>query len=439
VTGVVTTVHSRTNWEVATSLYIESVRSFLAVLAGRAAFAGLIPCFLFPALASAAGASSPTFYRDVLPILQQHCQECHRPGEAGPMPLMTFNQTRPWAKAIRAAVAKHYMPPWFADPCCGKFADDRTLSKTVIDTLALWAEDGAIAGDVNDAPRLRSWPEQGNLISPDAVIEMPKPFVVPEKETVEYQRFFLHTGFDGDRWVQAVEVLPGARRAIHHVVVYIREPGQTWTKGVSKSDLLAVYAPGSLPTEWPRGMAKLIPKGSDLVLEIHYTPYGRAVEDRTRIAMRFTKVPPAKRVLTLQMYQLGLVIPPGDPNYRVSVWGTLPNDALLLSIFPHMHLRGKAFEAMVTRAGRPPETLLRVSRYNFHWQLSYRFAQPVMLQKGTRLSMTAWYDNSANNPLNPDPKAEVRWGEQSWEEMMVGFFDVAVDPSFDRKSFFVRE
>jgi len=397
--------------------------------------------FLFVAMcAGQMQAASPvTFYRDALPILQRRCQECHRPGEAGPMPLVTYNQTRPWAKAVRAAVVKRRMPPWFADPCCGKFANDRTLSKDEVDTLAQWVEDGAVAGDVNDAPRLRSWPEKGNIESPDALLEMPRPFAVPAKGELEYQRFTLATGFNGDRWVQAVEVRPGARRAIHHVVVYIREPGETWTKGPTTSDMLAVYAPGSLPVEWTRGMAKLIPKGSDLVMEIHYTPYGRAVEDRSSVAMRFAKTPPSKRVLSLQMHKLALAIPPGESDYRVNVWGTLPNDALLLSLFPHMHLRGKAFEYTVSREGAPPETLLRISRYNFHWQLSYRLAQPILLKKGSRISATAWYDNSANNPLNPDPKIEVHWGEQSREEMMVGFFDVAVDPAFDRKSFFVRE
>lgn len=413
-------------------LYSEGVVRFPSIwMLAAAGFAQL------PLFGSEAG--TPTFYRDVLPILQRRCQECHRPGEAGPMPLVTFNQARPWAKAIRSAVVKRRMPPWFADPCCGKFSNNRTMSKAEIDTLAQWAENGAIAGDVNDAPRLRSWSQDGNLASPDAIFTMPRAFAVPAKGELEYQRFTIATGFDGDRWVQAVEVRPGARRAIHHVVVYIREAGETWTKGAVKSDLLTVYAPGSLPVEWPRGMAKLIPNGSDLVMEIHYTPYGRAVEDRTRVAVKFAKTPPPKRVLSLQMSKLALAIPPGESDYRVNVWGTLPNDALLLSFFPHMHLRGKAFEYTVSREGAPPEILLRVSPYRFHWQLAYHLARPVPLKKGSRLSMTAWYDNSANNPWNPDPRAEVHWGEQSREEMMVGFFDVAVDPSFDRKSFFVRE
>jgi hypothetical protein len=275
------------------------------------------------------------------------------------------------------------------------------------------------------------------------VLTVPQPFAVPAQGAIEYQRFVMHTGFDGDRWVQAVEVRPDARSVVHHVVVYIREPGESWVEGATKSDMLTVYAPGGAPEIWPEGMAKLIPNGSDLVVEIHYTPNGHAVTDQTSVAMVFAKSPPPKRVLTLQMQPARLVIAPGDANARVTVWGTMPNDALLLGFFPHMHLRGKAFEFNRILNGKTddsrPETMLRVSRYNFHWQLSYRLAQPIALTKGTRLAWTAWYDNSANNPLNPDPSAEVHWGEQSWEEMMVGFFYVAVDPAVDRKAFFVRE
>jgi hypothetical protein len=380
----------------------------------------------------------PTFYRDVLPILQNRCQECHRTGEIGPMPLITYRDVRPWAKAIRAAVRSGKMPPWFADPCCGQFANDRSLTAAEIDTLAHWADAGAPPGDAKDAPPSKAWPAEGNLAAPDAVLQMPRPFSVPAKSAVEYQRFVIHTGFDGDRWVQAVEVRPGARAVVHHVVVYIREPGETWVGGATQADMLTVYAPGSAPEIWPGGMAKFLPKGSDLIVELHYTPNGKAVSDQTRIALKFAPQTPAKRVLTLQMQPEHLVIPPGDANAHFTVSGTLPNDALLLGFFPHMHLRGKAFEFDRILPGGRPDPMLRVSHYDFHWQMDYRLRQPIALPQGVRLAWTAWYDNSANNPSNPDPTAEVHWGEQSWEEMMVGFFYVAVDPGVDRKSFFVR-
>jgi hypothetical protein len=383
--------------------------------------------------------AAPSFYRDVLPILQRRCQECHRPGEIAPMPFVSYRETRPWAKAIRDAVQRRAMPPWFADPCCGKFANDRTLSQYEIDTLTAWSGSGASAGDEKDAPPPRAWPADSNLAGANLVLRMPRAFDVPAKGAVEYQHFLIPTGFTADRWIQGVEVRPGARALVHHIVVYMIEPGEDWKRAPSQSDMLTVYAPGSSPDVSPPGMAKLIKAGSSLLLEIHYTPNGRAASDRTAVAMAFAASPPEKRVLTLQMASDRFTIAPSDANAHVTVSGTLPNDALLLGFFPHMHLRGKVFEYNRILDDGRPETLFRASHYNFHWQMFYRLAEPIPLSKGTRLSFTAWYDNSANNPLNPDPAAEVCYGQQSWEEMMVGFFDVAVDPKFDRKSFFVRE
>ena len=210
-------------------------------------------------------------------------------------------------------------------------------------------------------------------------------------------------------------------------------------KGPTKADILSVYTPGGGPDVWPEGMAKFLPAGADLILELHYTPNGKAATDQTRLSLQFAKSAPRQRVLTLQLNKTDLSIPPGDANYHVTTWGTLPNDALLLGFLPHMHLRGKAFEYDRIMPGGAPEPLLRINKFDFHNQLAYRLAEPMPLKKGTRLSATAWFDNSANNPNNPDPAKEVHWGEQSWEEMMVGFFDVAVDPSVDKKTFFVRQ
>ena len=355
-----------------------------------------------------------------------------------PMAFSTYQETRPWAKAIREAVVTRKMPPWFADPCCGKFANDRTLTASEREILVRWADSGAEKGRESDAPPVRKWPEGWNIPKPDAVAEMPVPFHVPASGAVEYQYFIVPTGFQQDRWVQQVEVRPSQRSVVHHAVVYVREPGDTWTRGPTKADILAVYAPGSAPDVYPSGMAKLVKAGSDLVFEIHYTPSGKAVEDRTKVGMGFAATPPVKRVLTLQMDNEKFVIPAGDRDFRISVWGTLPNDALLLGFFPHMHLRGTSFEYTRIRENGLPETLLRVKPYNFFWQLYYRLAEPMALPKGTRLNWTATYDNSAANPRNPDPAADVRYGPQSWEEMMVGFFDVAVDASVDKPTFFVR-
>lgn len=352
------------------------------------------------------------------------------------MPFVTYEQTRPWAKAIRDAVSSRKMPPWFADPCCGHFANDRSLNAAQINTLMKWSETNATKGYPSDAPPPRQWPEW-NIPKVDAVFRIPA-FRVPAKGAVEYQYFIVPTGYRENRWVRSVVLRPGRRDVVHHVVVYIREKGSTWTRGPTKADILQVWAPGSGAETWPDGMAKLLPAGSDLVFEIHYTPNGKPAIDRTGIGVEFAPSPPAKRVLTLQMGNDRFAIPPGDSNYRVTVWGTLPNDAVLLAMFPHMHLRGKAFEFDRIREDGQPDVLLRVSRYDFYWQLAYRLAAPLSLKKGTRLQWIGWFDNSPNNPRNPDPAAEVHYGQQSWEEMMIGFFDVAVDAGVDKTAFFVR-
>jgi hypothetical protein len=210
-------------------------------------------------------------------------------------------------------------------------------------------------------------------------------------------------------------------------------------KSLTTSDILLVYTPGNSFDAWPSGMAKRIKAGSDLVLQMHYTANGKPGADRTRIRLVFAKAAPKQAVLTLQMGNDRFVIPPGEPNYRVPVSGTLPNDALLISLFPHMHLRGKAFEYLIAAPNDRFTTLLKVSNYDFNWQLNYRLVQPRLLPAGTRLVCAGYFDNSANNPRNPDPTAEVRFGEQSWEEMMIGFFDVAVDAAMGKATFFKRE
>ncbi len=375
------------------------------------------------------------------------------------MPFLTYAQTRPWAKAIRDAVVARKMPPWFADPKYGHFANDRSLSSAEIETLANWADSGAAEGNPRDAPRPREWPEGWNIGKPDLVFEGPK-FSIPARGAIEYQYVILPMHFAEDQWVERVEVRPGNRATVHHAVVYVREPGSQWLsdsprgitfalpatadhrpnpKSFTTSDILMVYTPGNSFEAWPPGVAKKIKAGSDLVLQTHYTANGAASSDRTSIGMAFSKTPPKQAVLTLQMENDRFVIPPGDPDYHVSVSGTLPNAALLVGMLPHMHLRGKAFEYQIVGPKGAVETLLKVTKYDFHWQIDYRLAQPRLLRAGTRLRWEAAFDNSRNNPSNPDPGAEVRFGEQSWEEMMIGFFDVLVDADVDKVSFFQRK
>ena len=389
-----------------------------------------------------------TFHADVEPLLEKHCQSCHRPGEIGRMSLLTYEQARPWAKAIKQAVALRKMPPWFAEQG-GPFLHEAKLSQDEIRIFSEWADAGAPRGILNPARRPRQWTDGWNIPLPDAVVTATKPFPVPARGEVDYQLIVLPTGFGEDKWVNAVEIRPSARDAVHHIVAYVREEGDEWLKGrpkgeyfptehATRADILAVYTPGQAPFIAREGMAKKLPAGAEVVLEVHYTPSGQAQQDQTRIGFVFAKSPPRLRVLSLQMNQTSFRIPPHEANHRVSVSGTLPNDALLLAMFPHMHLRGKAFEYAVAGAGGRYETLLRAAPYDFFWQLRYELAEPRLLKAGTRLVFTAWYDNSANNPRNPDPEAEVRYGLQSREEMMVGFFDVAVSPDVDKRSFFVR-
>jgi Copper type II ascorbate-dependent monooxygenase, C-terminal domain len=351
------------------------------------------------------------------------------------------------------------MPPWFADPRFGHFANDRSLSKSEIDTIVNWVDGGAAEGSPKDAPLPRAWPAGWSIGTPDAVFEMPDAFAIPAQGTIEYQYVILPTHFTEDKWIEKVEVRPTDRSTVHHAVVYIREPGSAaWLHNqpiakpfslpatnhrpnpasLTTSDILMVYTPGNSFDSLPRGMAKRIKAGSDIVLQMHYTANGKEMADRTRIGVVFAKSPPKQAVLTLQMGNDKFVIPPGDANYRIEVSGTLPNEATLISLFPHMHLRGKGFEYLLVEPNGKIETLLRVNNYDFNWQLNYRLAQPRVLPAGTRLQWIGYFDNSANNPRNPDPKAEVRFGEQSWEEMMIGFFDIAVDPQIGKPAFFER-
>jgi hypothetical protein len=270
----------------------------------------------------------------------------------------------------------------------------------------------------------------------------------------------VHTGFTEGKWVRMSEIRPSSRENVHHAVVYVRPPGSDWLRhapiGVpftaadmtdeqdrldthmTTADILLVYAPGSSPDNWPAGMAKFIPAGSDLVFQMHYTTHGHRAADQTSIGLIFAKQPPKQRVLTLQLTNDRFLIPPGVPDFRVEVHGSLPQDAVLLSFFPHMHLRGKRFEYNILRADGSIDPLLRVN-YDFYWQLSYRLAQPLPLKAGTILQAVAWYDNSKNNPHNPDPDSAVRWGDQTYDEMMVGFFDIAVPASVDKAHYFIRE
>jgi hypothetical protein len=405
----------------------------------------------------AAGAPTVTFYRDVLPILQQRCQSCHRPGEVGPMPLVSYDNSRPWAKAIKQAVLTRKMPPWNVSGATGQYRNDPSLSQQEIDRLVAWTDTGAAAGDPHDAPPPRAFAEGWSIGQPDLVFQMPEPFQVSASGTLEYMYVIVPTGFREDRWMSAAEVRPGNRAVMHHANVYIREPGSSWLReypigkvfipveknervgtggsssaGASaREQVIAGYIPGRPPKQVAPGYGLLVPAGSDLVFQLHYTANGKATTDRTRIGFLLAKTPPVKRVIRIQASNAGFAIPPGDANYAVSGSVKVGVACELIAAYPHMHYRGKSMALTAEYPTGERDELVRVPKYDFNWQLVYELSKTRQLPKGTILHADAHFDNSPNNRLNPDPTKEVRWGDQSWEEMMVGFFDVAIPLNTD--------
>lgn len=373
------------------------------------------------------------------------------------MSFLSYDQTRPWAKAIKQAVLTKKMPPWFADPHFGKFSNDRTMAQADIDTLVSWADTGAKGGDPKDGPKPIDFVEGWRIGKPDLVIEMPQAFDVPASGTIDYQYIVIPTNFKEDTYVQIAEARPGNPALVHHIIAFIREPGSPWLKdakpgvpyvpkdhvrtenltpeqrkkaqqagGGFGGDFLAGYAPGTVPFVMRPGEAKLVKAGSDIVLQMHYTANGKEGTDRSRIGVILAKEKPEAKVLTLAAATTDFAIPAGDPNYEVDAKLRLQKDVTLVSMLPHMHFRGKSFVYKVTYPTGETETLLDVPHYDFNWQLTYELDKPKVLPKGTVIECIAHYDNSANNKYNPDPTKTVYFGEQTWEEMMFGFFEVSV-------------
>jgi hypothetical protein len=368
--------------------------------------------------------AAPSFYKDVLPLLETHCQSCHRAGEAAPMALTDYASARPWAKAIKEAVVARTMPPWFADPHFGKFSNDARLTDRAIETISAWVDGGAPAGDRNDGGKPVEWVNGWTIGAPDVVIEMPREIEIPGSGTLGYKYVTVPTNFKEDTWVRLAEVRAGDREHTHHILVTIREPGM---EADAQGEFLAGYGPGAMPELLGAGQAKLIKARSELVFQLHYTTDGKPGRDRSRIGLVLAREKPRERVIMLAAANVRFSIPAGDPDFRVDARVTLHEEATLVSLLPHMHLRGKSFEFRVAYPDGRKETLLVVPRYDYNWQLSYYLDRPLRLPKETTIECTAHFDNSANNPRNPDPAKTVRFGAQSWDEMMIGYFEVAVD------------
>ena len=373
-----------------------------------------------------------TYTKHVARILQKNCQECHRPQQIGPMPLLTYQDAVDWSATIREVVADKRMPPWHADPQHGKFANDRSLSKQERDLLLAWIDSGLAEGDIRDLPPPARFADGWRIGKPDVVLEMPLSFKVPpkaDKKSLRYQYFAVRTNFAEDRWVQAAEARPGNRKVVHHIIVYVANPKQKRTRADGIGDgFLVPYAPGDMPSIYPEGTAKKVAKGAVLIFQMHYTPVGTAEEDRSSVGLIFARKPPKYEARTRSIAQRRLAIPAGAANYKVTSTTTLSKDALLIGLLPHMHLRGKSFEYRAVFPDGKVQTLLRVPRYDFNWQTVYRLKAPLSLPAGTRIDCTAHFDNSAANKNNPDPSQTVRWGEQTWQEMMIGFIDYVYSP-----------
>ncbi len=373
-----------------------------------------------------------TYAEHVAPIVQEKCVGCHRPGEAGPFPLLTYAQVKRRATTLREAVEERRMPPWYADPRYGHFHNDRSLSAREIATLLAWVDQGKPEGDPKKTPAPRSYSPGWKIGTPDVVLEMLEPYEVQAEGVVPYQRFRIPTGFTEDRWVQAVEGRPGDRNVVHHISIFIEEHNPDLTNTHRTGPCLVTYAPGDIPGVYPPGVAKRIPAGSDLLFEVHYTPIGRERTDRSSVGLVFAKEPVRFEAITKGIRPLGplesrLVIPPGAENHESRATFTFRYDSHLVGLMPHMHLRGKDFKYTLRLPDGSSEVLLSVPAYNFAWQDIYRLTEPRRLPQGSQIECVAHFDNSRNNPANPDPTATVRWGDYTWDEMMIGYIDYYID------------
>ncbi len=374
--------------------------------------------------------SMVTYSNQISRILQKRCVECHRTGEIAPFALTEYDEVVGWAGMIAEVVEQRRMPPWHAEAPAGYFANDARLSAEERELIAGWVEAGAPEGNPQDLPPPREFVEGWRIGEPDRVIDMSKtPFEVPAEGVVPYKHFVVDPGFTEDTWIQAAECRAGNRAVVHHIIVAVASGGRRGDQdhGELASDWLAATAPGARPMILPVGLAKRIPAGSKLVFQLHYTPNGTPNQDLSSIGLVFADPKTVRHeVVTQKAATQAFKIPPGADNHEVKASYRFRDDAVMFALFPHMHLRGKAFRYTAKYPDGSTETLLNVPRYDFNWQNSYVFQQPKSMPVGTRIECVAHFDNSANNPANPDPTQTVGWGDQTWDEMMIGYFDMAL-------------
>jgi peroxiredoxin len=383
--------------------------------------------------------SPVTYANQIARILRQRCVECHRPGEIAPFALTNYDEVVGWAETINEVVRDRRMPPWHADPAHGDFANDRRLSDEEVKLIHQWVRAGAPEGDRSQLPAPNKYVAGWRLPRrPDVVIAMrDEPYQVPAEGAVRYQYFSADAGFEEDKWVSGAEVIPGNRAVVHHVLVFVKPPGggPLRDRGLL-GDFLTAYVPGARGRTLPEGMAKFVPAGSKLIFQVHYTPIGSEQQDLSKVGLIFAD-PDAvtHQVMTTKAAQRRLDIPPHADNHRVEATSKAAQvDVQLLAMMPHMHLRGKAFRYEAVLPDGRREVLLDVPRYDFNWQTGYVLAKPRTLPAGAQIHCVAHFDNSKDNLANPDPTATVHWGDQTWDEMMIGYFDIALPVEVLRKS-----
>jgi hypothetical protein len=399
-----------------------------------------------PLMRADPGADQPTFAKDIAPIVYRHCAGCHRAGDIAPMSLLTYAEVRPWAASIREQVRTGAMPPWHSAAPRGQFSNDRRLTESEKELITRWVAAGAPQGNVKDLPPLPSFTENWEIGQPDAIITMPEPYVVPAKGVLAYQNFTVPTNFTEDKWIQAIEVRPGARGVVHHVLVFVtgKFPSEAYTQTVPQrprrgtagtheregrmaETLLATTAPGTNAMVFQAGTALRVPAGASVRFQIHYTTNGKETSDRSSVGMIFAKQPPEMEMHTSAFFNPFLVLPAGAPDVTVPSAIQFDEDVHLTALFPHTHLRGKSWDYQIVYPDGHAEDVLPVPYYDFNWQTYYIFANPLAVPKGSKIEAVARYDNSVNNKSNPDPAKEVHWGEQTWDEMQYTGINYTID------------
>ncbi len=429
-----------------------------SIVIGSILCLGIASLFFGQEKSSASGnkAAVVTFSKDVAPILYGRCATCHHQGEMAPMSLVSYKDVRPWAKSIREKVVSREMPPWYADPNHGQWANDPSLTQQEIDTIRAWVDGGAKEGDAKDLPPAPKFTNTGwKFGTPDLVLSMSEDCEIPADGTVPYKYYAVPTNFTEDKYIQFAEIKRGDPSLVHHVIISVREPDQgpplpageikfnrqqvnpedpqqarqQQRRGNNPDGMLVGWAPGMSPLTLKPGTAKLVKKGSTLIFQMHYTTNGVPGKDRTGVGLWFAKETPEKRIITkgITVDPRKLVIPPGDPNFESRSSQTFTEDVHVHMFMPHMHVRGKDFEYKLVYPDGKEKVLLRVPKYDFNWQITYFTQQPITVPKGSRIDCVAHHDNSIGNKFNPDPGITVRWGDQTWEEMMIGWIDYTID------------